>query len=193
MVNKVIINNVPGVSVKPMSEFEDFQGDLKDINKSRLDKLKKNILRLGFASPIFIWAGHDYILDGHQRIKALKELLKEGYEYANVTTDGQVIKDTQYLLPYVNIRAKTQKEAAELILSYNSQYGRIQQAGLIDFGEKYSLDLPELSERVELEVDLPKVKKEDIDLNKTNDPEEVDHLGKHVITCPNCNHSFKTK
>lgn len=196
MTNKIIQNKVTGTNVKPLEAFMDFQGDLKKLGKEQLSKLKKNIIKNGFVAPVFVWKGHESILDGHQRLIALKSLLKDGYEFANVTPDGQVIVDKERHIPFVEIEAVDESQAAELVLSYNSQFGRVQQQGFIDFAGRYNLDLPDIRDRLELEVDFPKLDvSNDFGFQKDgvqkDGAEEVNELGKHVITCPHCGHQFK--
>ena len=63
-----------------------FQGELKSITRKNLEKLKSRILKNGFNVPYHIWIDKQgkketyYILDGHQRTKALHELRAQGYE-----------------------------------------------------------------------------------------------------------------
>ena len=75
----IIDIKVKGTKTKPLKDFENFQGNLKSLPSDKLEKLKTNILKNGFISPIFLWKGNNYILDGHQRITALKSLIYEGH------------------------------------------------------------------------------------------------------------------
>src|SRR5262245_54163946 len=71
-----------GAEVAALDELVPFQGDLKDPSAEALDSFKKELLRHGFSEPISIWKSPDgikYILNGHQRHKALSVLRSEGY------------------------------------------------------------------------------------------------------------------
>ncbi len=90
----------------------DFQGDLKTIKQSELNKLKNSILKHGIFLPKFVWKSRDiyWTLDGHQTKKALSELAKD------YTVPG---------IPIVRIKAKSKKDAMEKLLVINSRYGKI--------------------------------------------------------------------
>jgi len=130
---------IQGLPTKLIGEFENFQGNLKSLKERDMEKLKKSMLRNGFNAPIFCWAGHDYILDGHQRIKAIDELLHEGH-----TLQGGP------KLPYVGIEADNEQQAAEMVLTYNSQYGHMSNKSLLEFVETFQINLPELPEFITL-------------------------------------------
>lgn len=98
-------------AVEEIENLEMFQGKLKSIDAAAFDKLKQSILRYGFSFPIFIWDGN--ILDGHQRLAAVKSLIGEGH-----TIEGG-------MLPVVHIEARDKKEAAEKLLLINSRYAKI--------------------------------------------------------------------
>jgi len=132
-----IFMRVKNVATKPINWFEEFQRDLKRIDEPELVKLKNSIIRNGFNAPIFVWGNK--ILDGHQRIKAVKELLKEGYSLTNG-------------LPYVEIEADNEKQATELILTYNSQYGRVNDEGLQELMESRGLNPEELASITTLSI-----------------------------------------
>lgn len=126
----------------PFGTLKDFQGKLKDLARDDLDKLKRQILKRGFSFPYYVW--RDFILDGHQRTHALKELLSEGY------TIGPV--------PVVDIEAVSEKEAAEKLLALNSHFGRITYEGLYEFVNLKEVDL---SSDLAGDLSLP-----DIDMDK---------------------------
>jgi ParB-like chromosome segregation protein Spo0J len=96
-----------------LDELYEFQGELKTISDDELDKLKKSIVKYGFSFPIFVWKSK--VLDGHQRLKAVKQLVSDGYKIKGNT------------LPVVRIEAKDEKEAAEKLLLINSRYAKIDQ------------------------------------------------------------------
>ena len=100
-----------GADEKAIDELLEFQGEIKKLSKANLDKLKQSIIKYGFTAPIFIWEhkSDNYILDGHQRLKALCSLREEGYSLP--------------LLPVVYVYAADIKEAKEKLLHITSQYG----------------------------------------------------------------------
>ena len=60
----------------PLNKIVPFQDDLKMIPEQSLNKLKISLMKYGFSAPFFIWKGN--LLDGHQRLTALKELGADG-------------------------------------------------------------------------------------------------------------------
>jgi hypothetical protein len=121
-------------------KLKEFQGDLKELSKDSYCKLQASIKKHGFAAPVFVWEGHDYILDGHQRLRALAGLVDDGLD-----VDDKV--------PVVDIKAKNKKEAKELVLSYNSQYGHITEEGLYEFVQDLNWD--ELTKTIDIpNIDL---------------------------------------
>ena len=173
---------VKGCPLKQVGEFKEFQGALKELSPEAKMKLKSSILRNGFNSPIFLWAGHNSILDGHQRIVVISELIAEGH----------TLNDN--LLPYVEIEADNEKQAAELVLSYNSQYGEITEKGLDLFISDFKLDIPELRGFLNLSPELSIMEEPEKVLEEVvpEDPENIQtnikqgqiyKLGQHRVMC----------
>jgi len=165
--NKIKIN-VKGCKTKPISDFKSFQGNLKTLSKEAQKKLEQSIIRNGFNAPIFVWAENDYILDGHQRINAIQSLIKQGY----------TLEDNQ--LPYIEIEAETKKQAAEMVLSYNSQYGEITSDGMLSFLEEFNLEIPELESFTNINLDFEKLN--EIILEKEITEDDLKSKSK----CPKC-------
>lgn len=112
-----------------------FQGDLKTLSNENLNKLKNSIIKYGFTVPAFVWEnGSKWVLDAHQRIKALDSLFSEGYEIPDI--------------PVVYIQAKDEKEAKEKLLHITSQYGEFAQQGFADFILEAGLDISGLNLRL---------------------------------------------
>ena len=126
--------------MKKIEDIEEFQGNLKDISQAQLDKLKKSILTAGIIMPIFTWKNK--ILDGHQRLKAVRDLLKEGHTLPKNS------------LPCLEVDAKDRKEAARAVLLYSSKYAVMSKEGLAEFSADFGLDMPEIGEIADLEVDF---------------------------------------
>ena len=113
-----------------LDQLVSFQGEAKTITRANLDKLKGSIRKHGFFVPVFVWqktpASKAYIIDGHQRVKALEQFRDEGEEIPPI--------------PVEYITAKTKKDAAEKLLAVTSQFGDFDIDGLALFGADYNLD-----------------------------------------------------
>ena len=106
-----------------LNEFNELQGDLKELDELRFNKLKLSILKYGFAFPYFAWKdskGKLWIIDAHQRTRVLKHLRD---------VDGYLIPK----LPTNLIQAKDRRQAKELLLVLNSNYGKMTNEGLYSF------------------------------------------------------------
>jgi hypothetical protein len=124
-----------------IDELEIFQGELKSIDDESMEKLKQSILKYGFSFPIFVWRYN--IIDGHQRLEAVKRLIDDGHEMDDRS------------LPVVEIQAKDETEAVEKLLLINSRYATIEQDGFDSFVADYSIDLGEIDGLLEIpEIDL---------------------------------------
>lgn len=109
--------------VKDFLNVEDFvnlQGNLKTLSEENYKKLRKSILTRGFTAPIFVWKNENKILDGHQRIRTIQQMIKSG--------DISCKK-----LPVVNIEADNEDEARKMLGDFVSQFGRVDEQGLYEF------------------------------------------------------------
>lgn len=135
-----------GSKAIPIEELVIFQGDLKTLAPEDCAKLKKSILKHGFIAPFFVWRKN--ILDGTERLIALRELAAEGHEVPP--------------LPVIEIEAKSEQEAAEIVLQLSSRYGKMTVGGLDEFMERFALNdeiigklaLPEIDLRKETKITL---------------------------------------
>lgn len=132
----------------PIGELNDFQGELKDLSVDRYLELKKSILELGFSEPVSVWNNDDkwWILNGHQRLRALRTMQAEGYEIPEI--------------PVSVIQAKTVKEAKKKVLAMTSQYGEMTYQGLFNFQIGADLSVQDLDMFHFADVDLDKYKME---------------------------------
>jgi DNA modification methylase len=165
----------------PVEALEAFQGKLKSIDAAAFEKLRQSIIQYGFSFPIFIWKNK--ILDGHQRLAAVKKLIEEGYEIGD--------------LPVVRITAASEKEAAEKLLLINSRYAKIDQSGFDDFISNFEIDLSELNSLIDIpdiDISFDDDKKISEGLTDPDDIPEIDEtavsktgdiwiLGDHRIMC----------
>jgi len=145
-------------------ELNPFQGDLKLPNEEEIEKLQNRILRKWFRAPIFVWyQNNNYILDWHQRLKALN----------NLASKGHYLKDD--LVPIVYIEWETEKEAREIILEQHSKYSEFNEEVLIEFQEWLDIeDLPVL------ELEELNLKIEDLNIEITEDEENIENLSNKV-------------
>lgn len=120
----IIKINCTGTTFLEIKELNTFQGNLKELSMENKNKLKKNIIKNGFRVPIFVWKNN--IIDGHQRIKILQDLIKEGYIIDKI--------------PVVELEAENIKDAKKLLLLINSRYGKITEKGLYDFSHDLGID-----------------------------------------------------
>ncbi len=111
-----------------VSELLPIQGTFKELSKKNFGKLKNSISKNGFIQPFFIWENENkkYILDGHQRQKAIIDL------YGDIFVSCIVID------------AKNLQEAKKLVLFYSSQYGEFSKESFLDFGS--DLQFPDIED-----------------------------------------------
>jgi hypothetical protein len=115
----------------PLDSLLDFQGGIKTISDENLGKLKRRIVEHGINAPVFVWRTKaknpkHYIIDGHQRCVALRDLRDEGYTVPDV--------------PVAFIEAKSKKDAADKLLAITSQYGDFVPELVLEFAGDLSFD-----------------------------------------------------
>ena len=181
--------------------LEDFQADLKTITPESLEKLKHSIINYSFVKPVFVWMGHKFILDGHSRIKALRELVKEGFEVP----------------PKINVLevpASSKNRAKELVIVYTTQHGNVRPQGLYDYIKPLNTDRIGNTARLlgnaaferilggmqnkPFTPTVPQGQSEKIVTSEEYESEEarVNERLKNMtakqleVTCPNCAHDF---
>ncbi len=159
-----------------LEEVSGFQGNLKTINRKNLEKLKNRILKHGFNVPFHIWVsdGKRYLLDGHQRTRALLELQAQGYAVPP--------------LPYDMIEASSVEDAKDKLLGISSQYGDFTMEGLREFTIGMDLDLDIRLPTGELRIDNLKADEDELgddDLPegcpKISKPGDLWELGPHRL------------
>jgi hypothetical protein len=120
-----------------------FQGELKSLSKSNHDKLRKQIIELGFSEPFCVWKneGKYFLINGHQRLKVLTDMkLAEGFKIPR--------------LPWVEVEADSEYQAKKKVLALTSQFGEITSASLFDFAALANIDLPTLEDFRFPEIDF---------------------------------------
>ena len=130
-----------------IDKLEAFQGNLKSLNEKEYKKFRLAIEKHGFSFPVFVWKSNKnhFIIDGHQRLNTVRQMIKEGW----------ALKDN--LVPVDWIQAKTKKEAKEKILLAMSQYGKYTEESLYEFIQIEGLDFGEQKQMIALpQIDLEK-------------------------------------
>ena len=130
-----------------IDKLEAFQGNLKTLNEKEYRKFRAAMEKHGFSFPVYVWKSDKshFIIDGHQRLNTIRQMIKEGW----------TLKDN--LVPVDWIEAKTKKEAKEKILLAMSQYGKYTEESLYEFIEIEGLDFGEEKLKIALpQIDLDK-------------------------------------
>ena len=174
MSDKKVVIECTGADTKDIKELVIFQGDLKDLTTENYERLKNEILVDGFSEPVSAWEneGQWFILNGTQRLRTLQTMETEGYEIPPI--------------PISIIKAKDIKQAARKCLAFTSQFGQMTMEGLLDFSDKYELDINEIKHDFRYpELNLEKF--------STIEPEikekEVGEL-ETKNTCPSCGYEW---
>lgn len=114
MENKTItVYNLGGLPTAEIDEFIELQEDFKISDPDKNVKLQMLILTRGFKYAFKAWkdpAGKLWIIDAHQRKKALVALRSSGFDIPPI--------------PYEPIQAKDKREAVEEIAAYNSEFAK---------------------------------------------------------------------
>lgn len=114
-----------------IEELHPFQDDIKTMTPSVLKKLENVLIQHGFSEPISVWGnapdGKKWILNGHQRLTALKSLQSKGWFIPPI--------------PVAYIDADDEFEARKKVLTLASQFGDFQQDHMAEFVAKAQLDM----------------------------------------------------
>ena len=158
-----------------LDELTEFQGSLKKRDEADIDKIVRSIRKFGFTFPFFVWKhrGVNYVLDGHGRILGLRRLDELGFKVPP--------------LPVVYVSCKSERDARELLLRLNSQYGRMTKESVLEFIGSFEIETGEL-ELPGGVIDFcaaeekPDVSDGDREPGEEGDSGEV----KHQVRCPHC-------
>ena len=179
--NKIIQIRCKGAIDLDIDELHPFQGDLKELSKENYNKLRHQILTLGFSEPMSIWkdpiTDKWMIINAHQRHRVLTELRNsEGYDIPKI--------------PCSIVYAESELEAKKKVLSLTSQFGEITKDGLFQFASSNNIDLQTIEEFRFPEISMPEFKAEFFDMpldfeepDSKNDPKNKEE---ELKTCPNC-------
>lgn len=199
---EITVYNLGGLPTADVSEFHELQEDFKLENSDKLAKLQMLIIERGFKYAFCAWQAEDgklYIIDAHQRRKALLALRKRGWDIPAI--------------PYQPIHAADKREAVEEIAAFNSEFGDKNPNTLLF--EKYEIDsnvmdtfaLPFEAITVDpvsynsgaFSIDNPEIDAEelarDVDIDIDNRDTiitqlgDIWHLGDHKLICGDSNSS----
>lgn len=124
---EITIYNLGNLPTASLDSFYELQEDFKIPDPDKLAKLQMLIITRGFKYAFKAWKDTDgklWIIDAHQRRKALLALRKSGF----------LIPD----IPYEPIYAEDKKEAVEEIAAYNSEFAKKNPDTLLF--KKYNID-----------------------------------------------------
>lgn len=113
MSQTITIYNLGGLPTASLDAFNDLQEDFKISDDDKLMKLALVIMTRGFKYAFKAWKDPDgklWIIDAHQRKKALLHLRSRGVEIPEI--------------PYEPIYAADKREAVEEIAAYNSEFAK---------------------------------------------------------------------
>jgi len=128
-----------GSRTAKLDDLKPLQGDLKELSEENYNKLKTEILELGFSAPFFVWSHVEGVeretldlIDGHQRQKTLICMREEKIEMPDE-------------FPIVEVDAKSYKQAKKKILAISSNYGTMTTLGLESFMQDVDMKLDDIA------------------------------------------------
>lgn len=127
MNRQIEVFNLGNLPTAPLDAFLELQEDFKIPDPDKSSKLQMLIITRGFKYAFKAWKDSDgklWIIDAHQRRKALLALRKSGFEIPEI--------------PYEPIKAVDKKEAVEEIAAYNSEFATKNPDTLLF--QKYNID-----------------------------------------------------
>lgn len=182
---KIVCNSGLNMSI---NDINNFQGELKELPDDRRANLRHEIESTGFAFAPHVWLNQSdkkyYLVDGHQRIAVLRDMIADGFECPNI--------------PVVEVKAASIEDAKIRVLQAIAQYGLVTNQGLYEF----TATIKDIQERLKT-INIP-----DFSASKfmesyypqpTNEPEpnldgsaeiEQGQFTKLVHTCPRCGFAF---
>lgn len=185
--NQAVRDDVKALFKVSIDDLEPMQGNLKDLSTENFEKLRRQILDRGFSAPFFVWDdGESYkLMDGHQRLRALKQMRSEGYEIP--------------MLSAIEISAKNEDDARGKLFGLASQFGEVTSQGLYELMNEWQIDVDQIMSDYRMpEIDMSEFKSEffeELDTSDTDDaaPEvpkvpksklgDIWTLGEHRLMC----------
>ena len=121
-------------------KFHPKNQELRQISLERMKDLKQSIIDKGFYEPILVWKKNATILAGNHRVKAVNELVDEGYEFE--TPGGKinhlpvVVEDCDGAMAYKILHESNNQYASWIEDRLSSALKEAEEAGenLRDYG-----------------------------------------------------------
>lgn len=199
MTKEITVYNLGLLPTAPLDSFNELQEDFKLHDPDKLSKLQMLIITRGFKYAFKAWKDTEnklWIIDAHQRRKALIALRKSGFSIPDI--------------PYEPIFAENKKEAVEEIAAYNSEFAKKNPDTLLF--KKYEIDSDTLERfnlpfaAIPVELGLPKqslfnnndtaeIQEDEVDINIPEEghyltrPGDIWLLGQHRLMCADCRES----
>lgn len=196
MTKEITIYNLGNLPTAPLDSFNELQENFKLSDNDKLSKLQMLIITRGFKYAFKAWKdpkGKLWIIDAHQRRKALLALRKAGFTIPPI--------------PYEPIYAENKKEAVEEIAAYNSEFAKKNPDTLLF--KKYEIDTDTLErfnlpfEPIAVSLGQPRttlfdndttaeVQEDETDLTIPDEATCISHpgdiwlLGEHRLMCGDC-------
>lgn len=199
MSKTIEVFNLGHLPTAPIDAFNELQEDFKVHDPDKLSKLQMLIISRGFKYSFKVWKdpeGKLWIIDAHQRRKALLALRKYGFTIPEI--------------PYEEIQAADKREAVEEIAAYNSEFAA-KNPDTILF-QKYNIgseDLEKYSLGFEIkgtafpttfgeklfgtESDSIDIQEDDADIDIQDEevfakPGDIFNMGENRLMCGDCRH-----
>lgn len=178
---QIQVHNLGHLPTAPLDDFHELQEDFKLHDEEKMMKLALIIVTRGFKYSFKAWRDPDgklWIIDAHQRKKALMHLRNRGMEIPEI--------------PYEPIYAADKKEAVEEIAAYNSEFAQKNPDTILfekyqitsESLSQFNLDLGVEPEALDLKLDTKMTLTEQLDeLDLEKEYAEAD-LPEHSITRP---------
>ena len=198
MKNSIKVFNLGNLPTAPLDSFTELQEDFKKPDSDKLSKLMMLIITRGFKYSFKVWKDPDgklWIIDAHQRRKALRELRSYGWYIPEI--------------PYEEIQASDKREAVEEIAAYNSEFAQKNPDTLLF--TKYNINGDELAKfnlgyevkqtdfsvggnkLFSAETDLSEIQEDIVDIVPQDDdtevfvhPGDIFRLGNNRLMCGDC-------
>lgn len=164
-----------------LSEITEFQGSLKERDKTDYEKIERSIRKHGFSFPFFIWRhdGVNHCLDGHGRLGTLQRMVAGGEQIPP--------------LPVVYVNCRNEADAKEMLLKLNSTYGHMTADSVREFIKDLDIDFEDLAlpEGI-LDFSIDDVMKDtagdddapEVEIEEAvSKPGEIYELGAHRLMC----------
>ena len=116
MSKEKVISVCKVASYVAIDDIEIHPSNPRTISRERLDTLKSSIVKKGFYEPILMWTHKPHPLSGNHRVKAVRELIDEGWEF---TTGGA--RPKKNMLPVV-FEDCEEDVAIQILFETNNQY-----------------------------------------------------------------------